>query len=210
MLVNFDYDGVLVDSLDRLCKLAVRAQQETGAGRAPTVDDFRYLKNMAFADLARCIGIDDGRVWKFCETALRLQEMEPSLPPLFEGAPEMIRSVSKNATVTVISSSSKSEIEKVLKGAGVLPCVRTIFDGADYRPKSEKIKEAMMHFSEAAAATYMVGDSRSDIVQGKLAGVRTIAVAWGYQPRDLLAQEEPDFLVDDITELVELLTAQQL
>lgn len=209
MLVNFDYDGVLVDSLDRLVKLAVKAQQGVGSGRPPTAEDFRLLKNLTFAGLAERIGVDDSRVEDFCEAALHLQEMDPTLPPLFAGAAEMIRSVGAHAKVTVISSSSKTEIGKVLSKTEAAECVQRIFDGADRRPKSGKIREAMELFSESPSSTFMVGDSRSDIVQGKLAGVRTVAVAWGYQPREKLALEEPDFMVESIPELTELLLGEK-
>lgn len=209
MLVNFDYDGVLVDSLERLTVLAAQAQREVGSGRAPTAEDFRLLQNLTFAGLAERIGVNESRVEDFCEAALHLQEMDPTLPPLIEGAAEMIRSVSAYATVTVISSSSRTEIRKVLDGAGAAECVQRIFDGADRRPKSDKIREAMALFAAPPSSTFMVGDSRSDIVQGKLAGVRTVAVAWGYQPRDRLALEEPDFMVESIAQLVGLLSDER-
>ncbi len=42
----------------------------------------------------------------------------------------------------------------------------------------------------------MVGDAISDIRLGKLAGVRTAAVAWGYQSREALVAEAPDLVID--------------
>lgn len=46
---------------------------------------------------------------------------------------------------------------------------------------------------------------RSDIRHGKAAGVRTVAVTWGYQKRHTLEQEKPDFVVDSPDELLNVL-----
>ncbi|MBT4503304.1 MAG: hypothetical protein HOC74_36580 [Gemmatimonadetes bacterium] len=45
----------------------------------------------------------------------------------------------------------------------------------------------------------------SDIRQGKRAGVRTIAAAWGFQRRHLLLAEAPDFVADEPGDLLEIL-----
>ena len=44
-----------------------------------------------------------------------------------------------------------------------------------------------------------------DIRQGKAAGVKTIAVAWGYQPVEALLREQPDAVAQSPTEIVSLL-----
>jgi phosphoglycolate phosphatase-like HAD superfamily hydrolase len=53
--------------------------------------------------------------------------------------------------------------------------------------------------------TFMIGDAISDIRQGKRAGVRTIAAAWGFQRRDFLLAEAPDFMADEPADLLEIL-----
>jgi phosphoglycolate phosphatase len=48
----------------------------------------------------------------------------------------------------------------------------------------------------------IVGDSNYDIEAGKKAGVKTVAVTYGYRPRGSLT--EADYIIDDIRELVPL------
>jgi phosphoglycolate phosphatase len=48
----------------------------------------------------------------------------------------------------------------------------------------------------------MIGDTIGDIRAGKQSGVQTVAVTWGFQARDLLARELPDYLVDHPEELL--------
>ena len=54
----------------------------------------------------------------------------------------------------------------------------------------------------------MVGDSVSDIRSAKRAGVQAIAATWGWQSRNLLARETPDFIVNSVQELAALLAAE--
>ena len=51
----------------------------------------------------------------------------------------------------------------------------------------------------------MIGDSVSDIQYAKKAGVVSIAVTWGWQSRDVLANEKPDHIVESVDELTTLL-----
>ena len=43
---------------------------------------------------------------------------------------------------------------------------------------------------------YFVGDEVRDIEAGKKAGIKTIAVSWGYNTKDALAKEQPDYIID--------------
>jgi phosphoglycolate phosphatase len=49
--------------------------------------------------------------------------------------------------------------------------------------------------------TFYVGDTSGDIEAGKFAGVKTIGVSWGYQKKELLEKSQPDYLIDDILEI---------
>ena len=42
----FDYDGVIVDSIDALTDIAAAAQMELGLGRVPAVEDFRRIEEL--------------------------------------------------------------------------------------------------------------------------------------------------------------------
>jgi phosphoglycolate phosphatase len=54
----------------------------------------------------------------------------------------------------------------------------------------------------------MIGDSASDIRYAKRAGVQSIAATWGWQQRDRLVKENPDFIVDSVHELAILLDSE--
>ena len=53
----------------------------------------------------------------------------------------------------------------------------------------------------SAAEIDVIGDTPRDIACGKVFGARTIAVATGRWSRDELAKHEPDFLIDDFSDV---------
>jgi len=57
----------------------------------------------------------------------------------------------------------------------------------------------------AAAAIDVIGDTGHDIACGKIFGARTIAVATGSWTRAQLAQHQPDFLFDDLSEVEQVI-----
>lgn len=55
-----------------------------------------------------------------------------------------------------------------------------------------------------ARGTWMVGDTRGDLLAGRAAGLRTYGVGWGTQPLAALREADPDELAPDLDRLLEL------
>ena len=62
----------------------------------------------------------------------------------------------------------------------------------------------MSEFGYDESDTWMIGDAVSDVRAGRIANVNTAAVLWGYQYRELLEAEQPDVVIQDVDELVQL------
>lgn len=74
--------------------------------------------------------------------------------------------------------------------------------------KAAVIAEALAGLDlDGSAPVAMVGDRRTDIVNGRGAGLVTIGVTWGYGGRDELTEAGADHIVDDVTSLRRLLLA---
>ena len=64
---------------------------------------------------------------------------------------------------------------------------------------------ACEHFDVSKAQTIMVGDSRNDILAGQNAKVQTIALTYGYNYGLPVSTLNPDFIIHQFNELLELL-----
>lgn len=75
------------------------------------------------------------------------------------------------------------------------------------RPNPIMILDMMKHLNLTDKNVFLkVGDTLADIEEGKNAGVKTIGVLSGTQPKMLLAQGNPDFLIHKIIAIEEIIT----
>ena len=84
-----------------------------------------------------------------------------------------------------------------------ITCIQGALEPGD---KTRKVINACKHFGVDRRLACMIGDSVSDIRYAKRAGVQSIAVTWGWQSRDRLVKEDPDFIVNSVQELAILLS----
>jgi phosphoglycolate phosphatase len=72
------------------------------------------------------------------------------------------------------------------------------------KPSPKPILKVLEFFSIKPDEAVIVGDSNFDIDAGRAAGIRTIAVSYGF--RDIGSLQRADFIIGDIGELVPVLT----
>ncbi len=72
------------------------------------------------------------------------------------------------------------------------------------KPNPAGILYALDELGIAPKHTLFIGDSTHDIQAGKAAGTGTCAVTYGYRSPQVLSAEKPDFMIDDLSELVKI------
>ena len=77
-------------------------------------------------------------------------------------------------------------------------------DGFPRKPSPEIALAVCARHAVAPADTLFVGDGLPDVQLGHAAGCRVAAVTWGYTPREKLAAETPDWIVEAPAELLAL------
>ena len=88
--------------------------------------------------------------------------------------------------------------------------MRKYFDfviGSDTTPEKKPspvpIRYVLSKFGIRPEEAVIIGDSTFDIEAGKAAGIRTIAVTYGYRPISLL--QGADFIVDSMPDVIPLI-----
>ncbi|MEE4263242.1 MAG: HAD hydrolase-like protein [Desulfobacteraceae bacterium] len=195
-LIIFDYDGVIVDSLDTNLKIAALACQKIGYPVHPSQADIEQLENIAFDDIGRQIGVPENKIPKFTEIVFDLLAQNTISPPIFPGIKTAIQKLRKKSHLAVITTNIKIAVNQVLERGGLSQYIDLVMGAEQNGSKSEKICQAMAAFDVSSNFTYMIGDAVSDIRQAHKAGVNSIAVNWGYHPREKLLQASPGHMVN--------------
>ncbi len=76
------------------------------------------------------------------------------------------------------------------------------------KPSSEGLFKIMKHFKLKPEEVLMVGDSVSDVVAAREAGVKIAAVMWDSYSKDKVLQMKTDFVFDDTKEFQDWLNVQ--
>ncbi|MFN3586951.1 MAG: HAD-IA family hydrolase [Moraxellaceae bacterium] len=70
------------------------------------------------------------------------------------------------------------------------------------KPHPAPLLHCLQHFAVPAAAALMVGDSRNDVEAAQAAGVPVVAVPYGYNHGEPVADARPDWLVESLSVLL--------
>ncbi|HUH67382.1 MAG TPA: HAD family hydrolase [Syntrophales bacterium] len=193
-LFLFDFDGVLVDSLAMYEERVKICLEKIGSPVVKSRDDFLALFDDNFYEGIMRKGID-------LAAFLRASASIPTdndcnrMVPFTELLPVLVKLSEKNV-LAVISSNVSRVIKPVLSRHGFNGCFRDIL-GADFSySKIEKIVHAMRIFQTERERTYYVCDTTGDIREAQEAGIKTVAVTWGWHSAERLKTANPDYLIE--------------
>lgn len=112
-----------------------------------------------------------------------------------------------------VISNKREDLSRLLLEKLELSCYFDIIWGSDSvaekKPSPVPVLEMLRKFACGPDEAVIVGDSNYDIEAGKAAGVKTVAVSYGY--RDISLMRDADFIIDSMKELIiklELFNAQ--
>lgn len=78
------------------------------------------------------------------------------------------------------------------------------------KPQTGMIESACKDFHIDLSKSYMIGDRASDILTGQKAGIKTILLESGYGSAKLEEQVTPDYILNDLRDVADLLSGNKL
>jgi len=125
---------------------------------------------------------------------------------IYEGVRETLHFLKKKGiNMAVLSSSPRERIEYEINNfnlGGIFSCIF-----ADVHDKRDAVEELMEKCNFEKEETLYVGDIEHDVDTGKHAGITTVAITWGYCTKDRLEKSNPDYMIDKIEQLKEIITS---
>ena len=201
-LFLFDFDGVLADSLDLYAEAVARCLLQIGTPIVKNKEDYLALFEGNFYESMVAKGVD---LVAFAEAAKEiLPGIDYDAMKPFDGLIPVLEALQKNHLLAVISSNGFRTISRMLERFGFERFFQDIL-GSDFLfSKKDKIAHALSKYGIDRGQTFYIGDTTGDILEAREAGVRTVAVAWGWHNREKLAAVHPDFLVDKPEDLLKI------
>ncbi len=201
-LLLFDFDGVLVDSLDVYEKTVTDCLKKIGQPLTRGREQFLELFEGNFYESLKQQGVDMKKFSDASEDILAKVNYADMKP--FDAIRPVLRELTKNHPLIVISSNDSPTIKEALR----LYDFDGIFDdilGCDFMlSKKDKILHVIRKYSVTLQDIYYIGDTTGDMKEGKQAGVKTVGVTWGWHSKELMATSQPDYLFDKPEDLLKL------
>lgn len=114
----------------------------------------------------------------------------------------------KGYKIALITNKAERFLPELLDYFDIKRCFDLLIGGdtlTKNKPDPMQIEYACKNFNLSSAQTVMVGDSRNDIYAGQRAQVKTIALTYGYNFGEPIADINPDFTINHFDELLTLL-----
>ncbi len=205
-VIIFDFDGTIADVVPIFRKIYAELATQYKLPEV-TDEDFYELRKKNLKQVLKWAGI---RYWQLPSILSKGRTMfahHKKEAKLFDGVPEIINKLHDNkCDIYVLSSNSEATIKNVLERYKVADKV-TILKRPSLFGKSRSINKLVSAKKYDKANVWMVGDEVRDVEAGNKAKVNTISVSWGLQDGSLLAQQQPTYLVDTVSQLKEILTS---
>ncbi len=201
--IIFDFDGTIGDTL----AMGVKIYNEIAPRyRCKPVElaDIPLLQTKRPRELMAEYGITHLTIPFLLFTIRKeLGKQVSSIEP-FTDMVEVLRILHESgATVGILTSNSKRNVEEFLKLNGIQHLFAFVYSGKHVFGKEKTMKQVIKREGIDINSVVYVGDETRDIVASKKAGIPIVSVTWGFNAKEILKTLEPDHLVDTPQELLD-------
>jgi len=198
----FDFDGVVVDSLDVYEGTVRRGLEKIGWPFIKTRADFLalYEDNFYASLAARGVNLD---AFMAASVDILAQVNYEEMKPYADLIPVLAKLQAGNILV-IVSSSGSDDIRFILRRFHLTDYFQDVFGSDVNFSKQAKILQALAKYEIDKENACYIGDTTGDIREAQAVGITTIAVTWGWHSRETLAAVGPDHLIDGPADLLAL------
>lgn len=206
-LIIFDWDGTLMDSIG----LIVTAMQVAAKKNGFSVSD-------EAVKIIIGLSLDKGIAQLFPDHP----ELHASIlqgysdyyvshcqaDRLFDGVADLIKDLNQaGKTLAVATGKKRAGLDRVFDGSGISQYFATTrcTDEAHSKPDPLMLQQILAETGKTIAEAVFVGDSVHDIGMANNLNMDSIAVSYGCEQADILAESKPTAMADSVLELRQLL-----
>jgi len=201
-IIIFDFDGTLADTLDAVVRITNRLSGEFGY--LPTnPETLAQIQNLSSWQIIQQSGISLFKLPFLLKRVISELNQDLQLIHLFPSIPEILRQLqAQNYPLYIITSNSKINVNIILSRYDLVDSFRNIYSGISLFGKYKIINQLLYREKIKPQQAIYIGDETRDINAAKQSKIKSIAVSWGYNSAEILAQHHPDALISHPSELI--------
>ena len=205
-VIVFDLDGVIIDSAEDLVAAVRHSVRQAGSADP----GFSFVRNGIGIGARNLLlrSLDEDKKDRVDEAMALFREYYEqnctNHTVLYPGVRDVLALYGHKKQLALATFKIRAATLKILATLGVREYFDVVVTADDVRrpkPDPECINYIVHALHCDPATVLLVGDTRTDVQTGKNAGIATCAVLYGIGTRDELKTATPDFIIDDIRKL---------
>lgn len=208
-LIIFDFDGTLADTLETVTQITNRLAKEFGY-KPSNPKEISQIRNLSSVEIIKQSGISFFQL-PFLLKKLKV-EMKQEINQIdpFPGMRETLIELRHQGNhLGIVTSNSQENVKIFLKNHQLDDCFDFIHSETSIFGKSKVLKKVLKQAELTSEEVIYVGDETRDIEAAKREKIQAIAVSWGFNSEEILSQHQPDFLIHNSHELIEVVKSLQ-
>jgi phosphoglycolate phosphatase len=204
-ILIFDFDGTIADTFDTVVNIGNNLAIEYGY-RKFEFDDIVKFRNFTSKEVIQKCGVSFFQLpFLLKQVKKRLNSQIKYLMPI-SGMKEVLIELDRQGhKLGIITSNSPENVNLFLEKNNLKSAFSFIISGTTLFGKHRIINSCIKTYHLNPAKVIYVGDETRDIEAARKSKVKAIAVTWGFNFQDVLAQHKPDFLIDRPNKLLQVL-----
>jgi phosphoglycolate phosphatase len=199
----FDFDGVLVDSLDFWFFINQLAAKLIGKKITKKQYLNSFLGNI-HSGLNESLNLNAKEAKEFFKHKHLLidEHYNSKKVVFFPFAKNLIKKLAKDFDLYIVTSSPEHSVNKLLEKQKLTGLFKRVY-GLNKNGKRHILKKLALKTPDFQ--TLFITDTIGDIVEGKAADMQTVGVTWGFHNPKQLKSAQPNFLISKPEALMKIL-----
>ncbi|MBE6756396.1 MAG: HAD family hydrolase [Ruminococcaceae bacterium] len=208
--VIFDLDGTLLDTLEDLAD-SVNEMLRKFSCPERTIEEIRSFVGNGMKKLVeRSVSEDFDKkqlvsAYEFFRLSYSRNMRNKTHP--YDGIITCLEELKARGIKTVVTSNKNDDAVKNLCReyfGDLLTLSVGAKEGVPSKPNPEMVISAMREIGAEKEECIFVGDSDTDILTAKNAGLKSVGVLWGFRNREILEKAEADFVISHPCEIISI------
>ena len=203
----FDFDGTLIDSSDGVVEAVNYSLRQLGQPEQPAEVIKRYIGFPLSQMYPDFTSAPLSELYRHFQVKAVDSVVEATTP--LEGADALVAKLKEQGyRMAIATTKRKQHVDAILDRLNWRGFFGAAVGGDEVsrvKPDPEALAIAIKRLGAHASESLMIGDTVNDVLAARAMGMRVAAVSSPYGRRDELVKSGPDFFLEEICELQQLL-----
>ncbi|MFC2093464.1 HAD family hydrolase [Bacteroidota bacterium] len=208
-LIVFDLDGTLLESSSTIYKSVIKTFEHLNKKVHLPKEELEKRIGMHFKPFFEELNIPIDDFEEFINIYKKYYFDFIDETKIYPGVKDTLEILKENGfKLAVLTTKVQDQTEKIIdhfKMSFYFNVLMGRRDGIEFKPSAEPLLLICKELNISPVNTLMVGDSELDIRCGKNAGAFTCGTLYGHRTKEILENENPDYIINSFDELKDIL-----